>query len=115
MSDPLAPGDKVECVAEQTIDGVSDPRAFFAKSGIALPVVGHVYTVRECLMWRFSDGMERAALRLSEIINPECNWRDGDFSEIAFSIRKFRPLRNRSTDIERFRRIDADVFNKVRV
>jgi len=98
MSDPLAPGDEVECI-RQPVGGYGCE---------TVPVVGSVYTVRE--MMAFDEGI---GLRLVEIVNARLLYLNG-VNECAFAINYFRPLRNRSTDIEIFRRIDADVFEKVR-
>ena len=98
MSDPLEPGMKVECV-RQPVGGYGCE---------TVPVVGSVYTVREMTI-----SGDDVALRLVEIVNKRLPYRDG-MAECCFAVRDFRPLRNRSTDIEIFRRIDADVFNKVR-
>lgn len=95
MSDPLAPGDKVECV-RQPVGGYGCE---------TVPVVGSVYTVRE--MTVADDGV---GLRLVEIVNEQLLYRDG-MAECSFNIHYFRPLRNRSADIEIFRELDRKVFN----
>ena len=66
MSDPLAPGDKVECV-RQPVGGYGCE---------TVPVVGSVYTVRE--MTVADDGV---GLRLVEIVNEQLLYRDGMRSE----------------------------------
>lgn len=105
MSEILEPGMKVECIA--------NPPYWPDAKWFVLPVIGQVYSVRECFEWQFDDGWF-AAIRLSEIYNPPCRWRNfPGISELAFKAHRFRPIKRRSTSIEIFREIDKEVFTKI--
>lgn len=68
------------------------------------PRLNHVYTVRGVLIYQF-DPTPDVGVYLEELRNPVIQWRDGDYSELAFSPCRFRPLQTRPTDIEVFQRI----------
>ena len=69
--------------------------------GNVYPTVGHVYTVREVLLYPFDVGGLCPALRLEEIRNPITHWDSGDISEVAFGLVTFRPVSRKSTELFR--------------
>lgn len=77
--------------------------------GVAFPVRGNVYTVREIELEHDSS-----FIRLVEIVNPSLHYGDG-FAEVAFDIASFRPVKKTKTDISIFQKIDREIFSKGKV
>ncbi len=102
MSEQLEPGLKVVCIDNSLKHpGQRDP-------GCNYPEIGVVYTIRDVITNPY-NGIPLILLR--EIVNPPT--RNG--KEGAFDASRFRPIRNRSTDITIFKEIDESVFGKTKV
>ena len=90
-------GQRVVCVADphySTEDGVTPN----------IPLVGEVYTVRQVGQFEFENGVD-VAIWLEEIVNPVCEFEDGDCCEHGFWHARFRPVKD--TSIEVFRKLLA--------
>lgn len=100
--DVLEPGMKVECI-KRPVEG---PPGYYGTE--ELPIVGHIYTVRDVYITYTSA----AAVRLVEIKNIPLVYVSAT-AECGFLAEHFRPIRQRETSIEVFRDLDARVFKRV--
>lgn len=101
MTEPLAPGDKVEC-----INGTFNCDPSWLRQTINKPISGRVYTVRALEPSRYVGDPD--AILLSEVINPPGHFCDG-FLEPAFNVARFRPIRRRETSITIFQELVREV------
>lgn len=93
----IGPGDRVECIEE----------GWGRHGGEICPVKTGIYTVRDLTSGGIPGGAW-AGIRLKEIINPPKTYRSG-YAETFFALSHFRPIDERTTDIEIFREIDREV------
>ena len=78
------------------------------------PKQGHIYTIRDFAHAEYvaaSDSPSGSFVYLVEIINPPVLWYNG-FWELAWPLRRFRPVIERKTDISIFTKILDDVRAK---
>lgn len=96
-------GQKVICVGGSEAALPPHQRAFWRvwrqQWGVAAPAKGSVYTIREIRIRK--DGTQ--GVRLVEIINPICEWKDAPPQEPWYHACDFRPLQKRETDIGIFK------------
>src|SRR5262245_23161558 len=74
----------------------------YGKRGETLPKLNCVYTVREIIACQALYGYDDDGVRLVHIINPPRRYRSPSgpiFHELAFRVRRFRPVRGTNIDV----------------
>lgn len=96
-------GQKVVCVGGSAAKLTGEQRNFWSHWrsawGVARPSEGSVYTVRATRVRK--DGGQ--GIRLTEVINPICEWNDAPPQEPWYFSEDFRPVVERKTDISIFK------------
>ena len=92
----IGPGDRVECINENWPGFTVETR----------PTVGGRYTVRDI---KFYAVVNVVCLRLVEIVNTPRKYTEVGVVECVFRLACFRPIDERTTDIEIFHEIDREV------